>query len=97
MTFIIHEDVLRHIMRRHGNDLRKIIGIQRLEELRSIVEDVINNPSEAHQDIHNPSVRYYLRRLNDLWLNVVIQGNEVETAYIISTKSYNKFKTGRWM
>ena len=58
---------------------------------------MVNNPSEVHQDIHNPSVRYYLRRLNDLWLNMAIQGNEVKTAYIISTKSYNKFKTRRWM
>lgn len=57
----------------------------------------MNNLSEVHQDIHNFNVRYYLKKLNDLWLNVIVQGNEVKTAYVISTKSYNKFKARRWI
>ncbi len=92
----ISEDVLRHIMRRHGYDIRKTLRILTLEELKRIIIDTINNPSEVYQDVHNPDVRYYLKRLGDLWLNVVVRGNEVKTAYLIGAKSYKRFKTRRW-
>jgi len=50
----------------------------------------------VHADKYRGDVKYYLRRINDLWINVVVVSGAVKTAYLIGLKSYKRLKEKRW-
>jgi hypothetical protein len=41
-------------------------------------------------------VKYFLRRLDDKFICVVVVGDEVVTAYLINLEKYVKYGVGRW-
>ena len=91
----ISKDTLRHIYEKH-EDLIKILSIKDMEELKEAILDVLQDPDEIHEDKYKNYVKYYLKKINALWINVVLVYNTVKTAYLISPKSYRKFKEKRW-
>jgi hypothetical protein len=51
----------------------------------------------VHIDAYNPSIKYFLRKVDGLWLIIVAFENEVKTAYLISSKTYERFVARRWL
>lgn len=97
MGYVVSEDVLRHIARRHGRDFRRMLGVGRLDLLRGLLEGALAGPDEVRLDAHNPSVRYFLKRVDGLWLTIVLLDDEVRTAYLISSRTYRRLAARRWM
>ena len=91
----ISRDTLRHVWEKHS-DLVEALRIKSLEELLEVITQVLERPDEVHVDRLRSCVRYYLKKLDELWVNVVLVGDTVKTAYLISSKSYRKFREKRW-
>jgi hypothetical protein len=51
--------------------------------LKRLLEEALINPDEVHLDAHNP-IKYFLKKVNGLWLTVIVLENEVRTAYLIT-------------
>jgi len=96
VKYAISEEVLVHIIRRHGRDFSKMLGINKLSPLKKLLEDALANPDEVRLDAYSPDVKYFLKRVNDLWLMIVVLEDEVKTAYLISPKTYKRFASKRW-
>jgi hypothetical protein len=54
-----------------------------LDLLKRLLEEALINPDEVHLDAHNP-IKYFLKKVNGLWLTVIVLENEVRTAYLIT-------------
>ena len=92
----VPEDTLRHIYEKHG-DLIKALKIRSIAEFREVIMRILENPDEVHVDKFRRYVRYFLKKIDDLWINVVLLNNIVKTAYLLSSKSYRKFEEKRWL
>jgi len=91
----IPESVLRHILGKH-RDVALMLSIESLAELRDVIIEILRKPDEVHSDRYG--VKYLLRRIDERhWLNVVVQGSSVRTAYIISLETYRKLRRKRWL
>ncbi len=91
---VISENVLRHILRRH-RDLTRLMGVKSVEELKEILTNVVEAPDEVHVDLLN--VKYFLKKIDALYLNVIVVNDAVKTAYLISSKTYNRLREKRWV
>lgn len=67
-----------------------------MDSLKRLLEDALVSPDEVRLDARSPDVRYFLKKVNDLWLMVVVLEDEVKTAYLISPKTYKRFSSKRW-
>jgi hypothetical protein len=38
-----------------------------------------------------------LKKVDGLWLTIIVLENEVRTAYLISSKTYKRFVARRWL
>jgi len=83
---VIPEEVLRHIIRKHGRDFSRVLGINRLDLLKRLLEEALASPDEVHLDAHNTSIKYFLKKVDGLWLTIIVLENEVRTAYLIDSK-----------
>jgi hypothetical protein len=92
----IPREVLVHIVRRHGRDFSRLLGINSLDSLKRLLEDALVSPDEVRLDTRSSDVRYFLKKVNGLWLMVVVLEDEVKTAYLISPKTYKRFSSKRW-
>lgn len=90
---IITEDVVDHVIRKHSEVL-SLLGLTR-EGFVKLLRSSLEEPNEAYMDIHDS--RYFLKRLNDLYLNVVVSSDTVRTAYLISLKTYSRMRKRRWL
>jgi len=93
--FVISKDALRHVWRKHP-DLARILGLGDVEDLLRQIMQVLENPDEIHVDRFRSNVKYYLKKIDDLWINIILVDNIIKTAYLISFKSYRKFRERRW-
>jgi len=93
----ISDGVLKHIIRKHGADFSRLLGITRLDELRRLLKEALTNPDETHVDARNPRAKFFLKKKDALWLLIVVVGREVKTAYLISFKTYKRLAYRRWL
>jgi len=94
--FYASQAILKHIYEKH-KDLIKILNIKNIDELKTIIINVLWKPDEIYLDKYRSNVKYYLKRINDLWINIILIGNIVKTAYLISSKSYKRYRDKRWL
>lgn len=94
-AWTIPEITLRHVYEEH-QDLIEVLKVKDIIDLRNVLKNILKNPDEVHIDRFRSNVRYYLKKIDDLWVNVVLVGNVAKTAYLISHKSYRRFKEKRW-
>jgi hypothetical protein len=71
------------ILNLKGNDLVKLI-INTLE-----------NPNQIYID--NRGGKYFLKKYNELYFNVIVHENIIRTAYLISSKTYLRMVKKRWL
>ncbi len=86
----ISQATLRHIFEKH-KDLVKVLGIDNLEKLREVIMQIVENPGKIHVDVIKNDVTYYLKKLDDMWIVIILVGDAVRTAYLIGLESCGKF------
>ncbi len=94
-AWIISRDTLKHIFEEH-RDLVELLNLYTLEDLRRLLLNTLRSPDETHVDRFRNDVRYFLKKIDDLWINVVVVRNSVKTAYLLGSRSYRKFAEKRW-
>jgi hypothetical protein len=62
------------------------MNIKSIEELEKLILGVVEAPDEIYMDLFN--VKYFLKKINELYINVIISDDRVKTAYLISPKTY---------
>jgi hypothetical protein len=92
----ISEKVIKHIFKRHM-DWIKMLGVSSEEEVRNFLVQVLSRPDEVYRDKVRSDVKYFLRRLNNRFLCIVVVGDEVVTAYLINSEKYVKYRIRRWI
>ena len=65
-----------------------------MNQFIDIVRRVLINPSEVY--INDKGSVYYLLRINDLYLNVIVVEDIVRTVYLLSMDSYHGMRRRRW-
>jgi hypothetical protein len=91
----ISEWVVRRIMKRH----RDWVGMLKLDseiDVRNFIMRVLSKPDEVHMDRIRNDVRYFLKRLDDKFLCIVVVGDDVVTAYLLNREKYGRYKVRRW-
>ncbi len=91
---IVSEYVLKHILRKH-RDITRLMGIENVEELRKLITSVIEKPDGTYVDTFG--TKYFLKKTDELYFNTIVAGDSVKTAYLISAKSYKRFKEKKWV
>jgi len=91
----VPENAIKHIMKRH-KDWIKMLGLEDVEEIRRLINEIISQPDEVYKDNIRRNVKYYLRKLDDKFLCVIVRNDEVATAYLINWEKYNKYRVKRW-
>ena len=93
IEIVILHTLYLHVRERHRDLLRKL-NIQSIDQFINIIRRVLINPSEVYID--DKGSIYYLLRINDLYLNVVVAENVVRTAYLLGMDSYYRMRYRRW-
>jgi len=92
-SITITEDVIDHVIRKHS-EILTLLGLTK-EEFVSLLRSVLEKPHEAYVDAYGSI--YFLKRLNKLYLNVVVGEKTVKTAYLIDSKTYSRMRRKRWL
>ena len=89
----VTENVISHIQRKHP----EVLSLLTLPEkdFFDLLCCTIRKPDEAYID--SMSSKYFLKKLNNLYLNVVVDEDMVKTAYLISSKTHYKMRRKRWL
>ncbi len=90
---VILQTLYLHVKERHRDLLRKL-NIQNMNQFIDIVRRVPTNPSEVY--INDEGSVYYLLRINDLYLNVIVVEDIVRIVYLLSMDSYHRMRRRRW-
>jgi len=75
----------------------KELKLRSLEELENTIVQILEQPDEVYIDKYRSNVKYYLKKLDKHWVNVVVVNTTVKTAYLINQESYRKFREKRWL
>ncbi|RLE95802.1 MAG: hypothetical protein DRJ57_06245 [Thermoprotei archaeon] len=70
-----------------------LLGVSSIGELKRLIMDTVANPSEAYADRHG--VKYFLKKIDERWINVVVAKDAVKTAHVLRT--YRKLRGRRWL
>ena len=92
----ISEKVIKHIFKRHM-DWIKMLGLSSEVEVKNFLVQVSSRPDEVYRDKVRSDVKYFLRRLNNKFLCIVVVSDEVVTAYLINSEKYVKYRIRRWI
>ena len=89
----VTDEVIDHIERKHP-EMLSLVGFAKGHLLSSIVE-TLERPNEVYADDRRS--RYFLKKLGDLYLNVIVVEERVKTTYLISGKTYHRMGKMRWL
>lgn len=92
-SITITEDVVGHVIRKHS-DVLSLFGLTK-EGFVDLLRSVLEKPHEVYIDVYGS--RYFLKRLNKLYLNAVVNEETVRTAYLISSKTHSRMRRKRWL
>lgn len=89
----VTEDVVDHVVRKHSEVL-SLLGLTR-KGFVGLLRNVLEEPNEVYADVYGS--KYFLKKLNDLYLNLIVSEEIVKTAYLISPRTYFKMRRKRWL
>jgi hypothetical protein len=93
-TFIaLADDVVDHIVRKHS-EILAFLTLTR-EDFVKLLCNTLEKPNEVYVDARKS--KYFLKKLNDFYLNVIVSEQTVKTAYLINRKTYFKMGRKRWL
>ena len=87
------EEVVVHVCSKHSEVL-SVLGLDEASFF-DLLRDVLESPSEAYVD--SLGSKYFLKSVENLYLNVVVDEGLVRTAYLISLKTHSRMKRRRWL
>ena len=82
-----------HVLRKHPQML-SIVGFTR-EEFVSTLVRALESPKEVFLDTLGS--RHFILNVGELYLNVVVVGGSVKTAYLIGNRTYARMRKARWL
>jgi 3-keto-L-gulonate-6-phosphate decarboxylase len=91
---VVSESVLKHILRKH-RDFVKLMGLESIETLEKIIRWVVEAPDEVYADLLG--TKYFLKKIDELHVNVVVVNDRVKTAYLIGPETYRRLRERRWV
>lgn len=89
----VTDEVIDHIERKHP-EMLALVGFVKGHLVSSIVE-TLERPNEVYTDDRRS--RDFLKKLDDLYLNVIVVEDRVKTTYLISGKTYDRMGKMRWL
>ena len=89
----LSEEVVIHIRSKHS----EVLSLLSLSDglFFDLLRDVLGKPSEAYVD--SLGSRYFLKKMRNLYLNVVVDEGIVRTAYLISSKTHSRMRRRKWL
>lgn len=84
-SIAVTEDVVDHVIRKHS-EIFSLLGLTRKGFVK-LLRSALEKPNEAYVDVYDS--RYFLKKLNDLYLNVVVSDETVKNGVL--NKSENVF------
>ncbi len=85
--------MIQHVARKHPDVLR-VLGVSE-EGLVELLSSVVSTPDEVYVD--DEGSLFFLLRVGDLRLCMVVRGELARTAYLIGERTYAKMKKKRWL
>jgi hypothetical protein len=73
-----------------------MLGLSSEAEVKNFLVQVLSRPDEVYRDKVRSDVKYFLRKLNNKFLCIVVD-DEVVTAYLINSEKYVKYRIRRWI
>lgn len=92
-SITVTEDVVDHVVRKHS-EMLSLLGLTRKGFVKLLC-NALEEPNEVYVDVYDS--RYFLKKLDDLCLNVIVGEETVKTAYLISLKTYSRMRRKRWL
>lgn len=89
----VAEDLVDHVVRKHS-EMFSLLGLTR-EDFVKLLCSVLKAPDEVYVDAYD--FKYFLKKMGDLRLNVIVGEETVKTAYLISQKTYFRMRRKRWL
>ena len=93
ITVILTEGIIAHIVRKHS-EILSLLSLDR-QGFVELLHSALKEPNEVYADAYQS--KYFLKKLDNLHLNVVVSEGIVKTAYLISGKTYSKMRKKRWL
>lgn len=90
---VISAEVIDHIVRKHPQMI-SAVGL-RQEQLVSYLTRALQAPKEVFLDTLGS--RHFVTAVDELYLNVIVIGDSVKTAYLIGKRSYARMRKARWL
>lgn len=90
---ILSAEVIDHIVRKHPQ-MVSAVGFAR-EQLVSYLTRALEDPKEVFLDTLGS--RHFIMEVDELYLNVVVIGDSVRTAYLIGKRTYARLRKARWL
>lgn len=89
----ITSEVIEHVERKHP----QMVSLARLngERLLSSVIRTLEKPDEVFVDARH--ARYFLMKMDDLYLNVIVTNDIVKTAYLMGERTHKRMEKTRWL
>ena len=89
----LYNETIDHILRKH----KEMISILNLKgnDLVKLIINTLENPNQIYID--NKGGKYFLKKYNELYFNVIVHENIIRTAYLISSKTYLRMVKKRWL
>lgn len=87
------DEVIDHVGRKHP-EMLSLVGFTKEQLISSIVK-TLESPNEVYADVRQS--RYFLKKLDDLYLNVIVVGNRVRTTYLMGRGTFTRMGKTRWL
>ena len=94
VEIIVYPRLFDHIRYRHP-DVLHVLNISDRCELNTVLGDTLGDPHEVYRDCEGGY--YYVKRLNNIFITVIVYDNVVRTMYLLSNRSYNRMRSKRWV
>ena len=89
----ITDEVIDHMERKHP-EMLSLVGFMKEQLISSIVQ-TLEKPDEVYVDVR--SSKYFLKKLDDLYLNVIVVGDGVKTTYLTGGRTYTRMGKMKWL
>lgn len=85
--------MIDHIVRKHPQ-MFSVVGSLR-EQVESSLIQALQTPKEVFSDTLGS--KHFVMKVNELYLNVVVIGGSVKTAWLMGNRSYARMRKARWL
>jgi len=89
----VPDEVIDHVERKHP-EMLSFLGFAK-KELVMCIANTLEKPDEVYKDVRGS--KYFLKRLYNLYLNVIVANDRVRTTYLMGTTTYTRMGKTKWL